>query len=164
MTDYLLEKKTDLIAIADAIRNKTASTSTMKITEMPSLISSIASTSDVVIGDKKVFLGEFTPTSAGGEYGVKTGLPSNSSIYLIAFWIKDISVISKYANDTIMVNSIKFSSQYSTLSYITKSGELNSQVKSQFGIVFRELFTFLVASHDNWKIQPETYQYIIVYS
>lgn len=163
MADYLLEKKTDLIAIADAIRNKMSSTDTMKITEMPSIISNIESTSDVVIGDKKVFLGEFTPSTAG-NYRVYTGLPSDTSIYLIAFWLKDINVISKYTNDTIMVNAIRFPSQYSTLTYFDNNKNLLSQIKGAFGIAEIVNTSFLASSHDNWKIQPETYQYIVLYS
>ena len=163
MADYLLEKKTDLIAIADAIRNKTSATDTMKITEMPTLINNINGASDVLIGDKKVSLGEFTPTSAG-SYNVNIGLPPNTSIYLVAFWLKDKNVTSKYTNDTIMVNAIRFSSQYCTFSYVANGEGLSSQVKSSFGITNIMHNGFSVTSHDNWKIQPETYQYIVLYN
>lgn len=164
MADYVLEKKSDMTAIADAIRSKLESTETMKVTDMPSLIESIETGGGTpTIGNRKIEVGQFTPESAG-SYNVPIGV--KEGIVYAHIWLSDISVISKYADSTIMVSSERFEFTGGTNAMVRyrSSGTDSVVLKTVFGIIGDAGGGFLrIESHANWTLQPEIYNYMIVY-
>lgn len=169
MADYVLEKKSDMTAIADAIRSKLESTETMKVKDMPSLIESIETGGTQTLGDFKVALGQFVPTNPDSANYIS--IPDASSIRFAIVWLNDLSILANYSDDTIMVASSRFMSNASmgwtatssVLHYYSKGTEAK-ELKSVFGVQDTSTQKQIqIIGHANWKMQPETYNYMAIY-
>lgn len=165
MADYVLEKKSDITAIADAIRSKLESTDTMTVVDMPSLIESIVTGGGTpTVGDYNVVLGQFVPTEPTGKTTINTGIGMGTEIVFATIWLNDISVKDNYSDDTIMVSSTRFYGVNATIQYFNNGTEATT-TKLVYGILNHGENGGLVQvqGHANWKLQPETYNYMAVY-
>ena len=163
MADYVLEKKSDLTAIADAIREKSGLTEGITVAEMAALISAIESGGgELTIGGHKVLIGQVTPTeTVTGDLTLGSGTypVAFTSILFRAFWLNDPSVVPNYSAGTILLGVFKIGQLYNCL-YYNGSGEQKVDVKSSFGWSSSRL---KIETHANWPIQPETYNYMVIY-
>lgn len=163
MADYVLEKKADLKAIADAIREKSGSADGMTVAEMAALISAIETGGgELTINGHKVLIGQVTPTETvtgilplGDKYPVQL----SAKMRFKAFWLDDPSVLSKYSAAVILLGAFQIGTLYDCL-YYNSSGSQKVDAKSAFGW---DGSYFQINTHTNWPIQPETYNYMIVY-
>lgn len=160
MSEYLLEPKSTLTEIANAIREKTGSTESMTVSQMASLIGDIETGGGTpMVGTHKVALGQFTPQEVGDEF-VNVGV-TMTKVYYVAIWLDDITVKEKYASSTIMVASSRFISNSNALIHYYSNGSEMKETKLVFGIQNANIIT--IYSHANWQLQPETYNYMVIY-
>lgn len=165
MADYVLEKKSDITAIANAIRNKLNSADTMTVKDMPNLIEGIKTDGGTtVVGEYNVVLGQFVPSVPEGQNNIDTGIGTGTEIVFATIWLDDLSVKDKYSEDTIMVNSTRFNQVNATIQYFNNGTEATVS-KHVFGIMNLGVSGGILAvtGHANWKLQPETYNYMAVY-
>lgn len=171
MADYVLEKKIDLKAIADAIREKSGSTEGMTVANMAGLISALETGGgEITVGNHKVLLGQATP-DASGTLTVPLGfnILKEHSIFI---WLDDTSVVANYT-DTAVVLSYTQNNYLNANTHIdvVLSGTRKSYNKTANGINTINLAsgTLLAKSQPNsayaeWYVLiPETYNYMIVY-
>lgn len=160
-----------LTNIANAIREKTGNSDLLTLDEMASAISSIESggSGDVTLGGNIIEFGQFTPTTPGSTSVEHYTKETNTNLKCVMIWLNDTSVISeKYSATTIMTYSGKFSGITGSIVGYVSNGSYYAQVKTVFGVQINfnlsNRVTFTVESHANWQVQPETYNYMIVYS
>ena len=171
MADYVLEKKSDLTAIADAIREKSGSTVGMTVANMAGLISALETGGgEITVGNHKVLLGQATP-DASGTLTVSLGfnILKEHSIFI---WLDDTSVVANYT-DTAVVLSYTQNHYLNANTHIdlVLSGTRKSYNKTANAINIINLTsgTLLAKSQTNsayaeWYVLiPETYNYMIVY-
>ena len=160
-----LYEETHIQDIATAIREKNGATDTYKPSLMAEAIRNIVSgggSGDIMLGNYKVVLGQITPTTTtgGGSFGIETG------VYEIpkycAIWLADRSVLEKYTQANIMIEShMAFGMLNGEITYVTNGTE-SAVLKTAFG-AYPRYQGFDYRSHANWPMQPETYNWIAIY-
>lgn len=162
MADYVLEKKSDMKAIADAIREKSGLTEGVTVAEMAALIAAIETgDGELTINGHKVLIGQITPTeTVTGGLLLEDAYPVyTNQILFRAFWLDDHSVLSNYSAETILLGVFKMGLLYNCL-YYNSAGAQKVDAKSAYGWSSTNC---QIITHANWPIQPETYNYMIVY-
>lgn len=172
MADYVLEKKSDMKAIADAIREKSGLTDGMTVAEMAALISAIETGGgEVTVGSHKVLMGQATPNASGllsADLGVKI-----YNVHSILIWLDDTSVVSNYTTTAAVLSyTMNLYAKGNTHIDLVLNGTRKSFNKSTYAI---ELSGYLSkgtlhaesltnsAYAEWWVLIPETYNYMIVY-
>ena len=88
MADYVLEKKSDLTAIADAIREKSGSTDSMTVANMAALISALETGGG---GDSlSVITGTFSVDSDCKGYDLADSRFANKTVLLIVYYCPEL--------------------------------------------------------------------------
>lgn len=156
-----------LIAIADAIREKTGGTDSLTLEQMVEEIKGIEnggdggnSGSDIIIGNYKLMYGQVTPTVTGG---FTVTYPFSGILVYASVWIANPSVVTeKYGSANIMLESHSaLVGKMREIHYSTNETAL-TVVKSVYGIRLNDKTSFTYDSHGNWPAQPETYNWIAV--
>ena len=173
MADYVLEKKSYLTAIADAIREKSGSTDGMTVANMAGLISALETGGgEVTVGSHKVVLGQATPDASGAlTVALGFSIPIIEKVQTIYIWLDDTNVVANYA-DTAVVLSYTLN-RYSNNTHVdlVLNGTRKSYNKMVNAINRINLSngTLYAESNPNsaqaeWYVLiPETYNYMIVY-
>ena len=172
MAGYVLEKKSDMTAIADAIREKIGTTGRMTVANMAGLISAIKTVGgEMVVGNHKVLLGQTTPDASGLiDVALGVNIPHEHSVFI---WLDDTSVVANYA-DTAVVLSYTQNQYARTFTHVdcVLNGTRKSYNKSANSIQVTGTLAYGTLSarsqtnsaYAEWYVLiPETYNYMIVY-
>ena len=116
---------------------------------------------DIMLGNRKLLYGQFTPTATGGfTIGIDGLNHETEKIVFGAVWIDDYSVVkSKYNTANIMVESHNFQTGNNKLIHYFTNGTESLQLKTAFGLYIAQSGMYY-ESHSNWPGQPETYNWI----
>lgn len=120
------------------------------------------------LGPYKYVMGQITPETAGG-IDFQITVPENiDAVKFGVIWLDDNSVISHYSSSSIML--ISDSPEHggsSTITHMT-NGSQAAELKTAYGLFVSKAtahnIRFWYKSYQNWPAQPETYNYIVVYS
>lgn len=162
MANEYLVNSADLTAVADAIRTKGGTSDALAFPGgfVEALEAIQAGGGDLTIGDYKLDFGQITPASTGG---FQIPFSITSKVYACV-WLADSSVIAeKYSDTNIMVEShTPIGDRNSEIHYYT-GGVSNTVGKSAFGLWFYGV-GIEYRSYSNWPAQPETYNWIVIYT
>ena len=173
MADYVLEKKSDLTAIAGAIREKSGSTEGITVANMAGLISALETGGgEVTVGSHKVVLGQATPDASGAlTVALGFSIPTIQKVQTIYIWLDDTNVVANYADTAVVLSYTQNRYSESTHVDLVLNGTRKSYNKTANAINISNLTsgTLYAKSQTNsayaeWYVLiPETYNYMIVY-
>lgn len=174
MADYVLEKKSDLTAIAGAIREKNGSTGGITVANMAGLISALETGGgEVTVGSHKVVLGQATPDASGAlTVALGFSIPNVQKVHTIYIWLDDTNVVANYADTAVVLSYTENRySEDNTHVDLVLNGTRKSYNKQANAIDIISLAsgTLYAKSQPNsalaeWYVLiPETYNYMIVY-
>jgi len=143
------------------------SNGTYDVTNLASLIVNVAA-STPTLSTYHVCMGQYTPSSSGNfTIDVNVG-ETISSVKWGVIWLNDNSVVSNYSSSSIMLMSFSpVAGGYSTIDTMNGTNH-QAQSKTAYGLEIKkqsaQVFRFNYRSYSQWMGQPETYNYIGIYS
>lgn len=159
----------DLTSIANAIRTKGGTSAQLAFpSDFVTAIGALPSGGAPTLGTYKMVTGQITPESAGSIDFNLTITETVDAVKFGVIWLDDNSVISNYSTENMML--ISDSPEYAGYSTIThiNSGTQTAELKTAYGLFVTKTnahtIRFWYKSHANWPAQPETYNYVVVYS